>query len=325
MLLDFRSTNIHFNTKKGDVHVIRELAYQVERGKTLGIVGESGCGKSVSSLAIMGLLPESANVDSEGVFFNGQDLLGIGETDLRKIRGQEIGMIFQDPMSSLNPCMKVGEQITEVLNQHTSKSPREIRKEVIHLLDRVGIPDPEKRFSNYPHELSGGMCQRVMIAMAIALKPKLLIADEPTTALDVTIQAQILRLLKQLQQDENMGMILISHDMGVIKYMSDSMLVMYAGECVEYGETQDVIDQAMHPYTRKLLASLPDFQGERKRRLETIQGIVPDLARRPLGCQFYERCSLKENRCLQTIAMKKTKGGGIRCVYGEQMQGTEHE
>ncbi|MBT6324564.1 MAG: ABC transporter ATP-binding protein [Bdellovibrionales bacterium] len=292
MLLNVKNLSISFKTKSGIIQAVRNISFSINSGDTLGIVGESGCGKSITNLAIMRLLTPQAIVQADVLEFNGINLLNLKERKWQQIRGKEISMIFQDPMSALNPCFTVGHQIKETLKVHTSLKKKEIAEKAIDLLEQVGIPDPKTRISSYPHELSGGMAQRVMIAMAIACRPKLLIADEPTTALDVTIQDQILELLSKLQKENNMAMILVTHDLGVVAKHSKLLQVMYAGEIIESGITDQIINRPYHPYTYGLLQSLPsEHNTEIKSILPSIKGIVPDLHNRPTGCQFHPRCN----------------------------------
>ncbi|MCM2282255.1 MAG: ABC transporter ATP-binding protein [Bdellovibrionaceae bacterium] len=302
-LLEVRDLSVRFHMRRGPVTAIDRLSFRLEAGRTLGIVGESGSGKSVTSLAIMRLLANTAEISSGAVLFEGRDLLKLSEKDMQSTRGRDVAMIFQDPMTSLNPSYTVGFQLEEALRIHadstgaTTKAARQAK--AVELMKQVGIPDPQMRLKSYPHQLSGGMSQRVMIAMAIACSPRLLIADEPTTALDVTIQAQILQLLRDLQKESNMALILITHDIGVVANMADEILVMYAGQAVERGPARDVIGHPRHPYTAGLLASLPAAHGLRefRTRLPTIAGLVPDLARRPAGCQMNPRCASAADSC----------------------------
>ena len=301
MLLEIENLNISFDTMRGKLHAIKNLSFHLKQGETLGIVGESGCGKSISSMATMGLLPNTAEVHAQKMQFEGKDLLTMSEKQRCRLRGGDMAMIFQDPMTSLNPSFTVGFQIEEVLRIHQNLSKSEAKKQVIELLNQVGIPAPESRVNSFPHQLSGGMCQRIMIAMAIACRPKLLIADEPTTALDVTIQAQILSLIQNLKREYNMGVVLITHDIGVVAQMSDRIMVMYAGQCIESGPIEQVINHSRHPYTKGLLRSLPSTQSDthHRTRLYNIPGMVPDLVARPRGCQFHPRCNFVTDECLR--------------------------
>lgn len=320
-LLEINNLNIKFATSKGIIHVLRDVNFKLEQSEALGIVGESGSGKSVTSLAVFDLLASNAIIESGEILFSGQNILKMSEKEKLNVRGKQISMIFQDPMSSLNPCFTVEYQIAEVLKFHQGLTGTSLRDKVIESLAAVGIPDPQARLKSYPHELSGGMSQRVMIAMAIACAPKILIADEPTTALDVTIQKQILLVLQKLRKEKQMALILVSHDLGVIAKNTDRVLVMYAGEVVEEGSAQGVIENPMHPYTRGLLKSLPGlYKAEGKNfRLPTIPGIVPNLGERPRGCQLSPRCPLKDAATCEThaigISEVKTSQGirRVRC------------
>jgi oligopeptide transport system ATP-binding protein len=289
-LLSVRDLTVKFFTRRATVHAVRGTSFDLEAGQTLGIVGESGCGKSVSSLAMLGILPKTGRITEGEVVFNGQDLVGMSDSKLRDIRGKEIAMIFQDPMTSLNPVLKVGRQITEVLTKHLSMDKEAATLEAASLLQRVGIPNASDRLDDYPHQFSGGMRQRVMIAMAIACHPKILIADEPTTALDVTIQAQILELLKQLVAEEGMGLILITHDLGVVAGVCERTNVMYAGRFIETGPTSELFAKPRHPYTLGLLKSVPRLDAVRKEKLDPIGGTPPELTKLSPGCSFAPRC-----------------------------------
>lgn len=295
--MDVRNLTVSFDSRRGKLCAVDRLNFSIAPGESLGIVGESGSGKSVSSLALMGLLPDTATVQADKMHFQGKELTSLSESEMQKIRGSDIAMIFQDPMTSLNPCFTVEFQLVETLRVHRGGTKSENRKRALELLEQVGIPDPEARLTAYPHELSGGMSQRVMIAIAIACSPKLLIADEPTTALDVTIQAQILRLLDKLRREQGMSLLLITHDIGVVSRHSEKILVMYAGQAVEYGATNSVIEHPRHPYTEALLKSMPGAGHGFRQKLPTIPGIVPDLANRPHACQLHPRCAYVETRC----------------------------
>lgn len=289
-LLEVNNLAINFKTYAGLVQAVRGISFSVEEGETLAIVGESGSGKSVASNAIMRLVPEPPGIYESGeIILNGRDVLKLTEKEMTKIRGNEVSMIFQDPMTALNPTMKVGKQITEVILKHNSVSKQEAKEKAIHLLDEVGIPFPEKRFSQYPHEFSGGMRQRVVIAIALAAEPKLLIADEPTTALDVTIQAQILELMKDLQRKNNNAIIFITHDLGVVANVADKVAVMYAGQIVEYGAVDDIFYNPAHPYTWGLLGSMPDLDSAQNQELYAIPGSPPNLINPPVGDAFAPR------------------------------------
>ncbi|AIQ35459.1 peptide ABC transporter ATP-binding protein [Paenibacillus sp. FSL R5-0345] len=285
-LLEVKDLAISFKTHGGEVQAIRGVSFHVDKGETLAIVGESGSGKSVTSQAVMKLVPTPPGEYKRGqILFDGQDLIGKTEKQMQKIRGKEIGMIFQDPMTSLNPMMKVGRQITEVLLKHENISKADANKRGVELLNLVGIPSPERRFNQYPHEFSGGMRQRVVIAMALAANPKLLIADEPTTALDVTIQAQILDLMKELQKKIDTAIIFITHDLGVVARMADRVAVMYAGQIVEMGTAEEIFYDPRHPYTWGLLASMPSLESKGS-LLTAIPGTPPDLIKPPKGDAF---------------------------------------
>lgn len=321
MLLEVEDLSISFQREYSQVSAVRELSFKVNKGETLGVVGESGCGKSITNLALLGLLPPNTILKAKKLSYQGQDLLSLNEKQWRKIRGKEISIIFQDPMSALNPCFNVEFQLTEVLNLHfPNLTKKEKHFRCIELLEHVGIPAPEERLKNFPHQLSGGMAQRIMIAIAIASKPKMIIADEPTTALDVTIQDQILRLLKDLQKEHDMGMILVTHDLGVVSQNSNRIQVMYAGEIVESGLTQDIIHHPTHPYTIGLIKSLPEAQEKAFRsELPHIKGIVPDIAHRPKGCQFAPRCFAAQEKCKESIpSLEQKTDRRFRCYFPQQ-------
>lgn len=295
-LLQVESLSVSFLTDEGRVCVVEDVSFAVETGETVGLVGESGCGKSVTAMAVMGLNPSPpSHVDSGHILFEGQDLLAPG-TDMRRVRGNRIGMIFQEPMTSLNPTFTVGFQIAEVLRIHRGMGRAAARSEVLDLLSLVGIGAPERRFGQYPHELSGGLRQRAMIAMAIACRPALLIADEPTTALDVTVQAQILELIKRLQAEMGMSVLLITHDLGVVAETCERVIVMYAGRIVERADVDALYRRARHPYTNGLLASSPQL-GRKRPVLPTIPGMVPGPSQRGQGCYFASRCPRVLDRC----------------------------
>jgi oligopeptide/dipeptide ABC transporter ATP-binding protein len=291
-LLEVEDLHTNFKTRQGEVHAVDGVSFEVESGRTLGVVGESGCGKSVTALSIMGLVPRPGKIVSGSVLFDGRELAGRKESDLENIRGREIAMIFQDPMTSLNPTLKIGTQITEVLRRHLNMTRDEARKRAVEALEEVHIPNAASRLDDYPHRYSGGMRQRVMIAIALACNPKLLIADEPTTALDVTVQAGVLDLLYELREEHQMAMIIITHDMGVVAETADDVIVMYAGQIVEHAKTFDLFDSPEHPYTEALLAALPQLEGAgiRQGRLTSIPGRPPDLLAPPEACRFAPRC-----------------------------------
>jgi len=289
-ILEVKDLRINFKTYAGLVHAVRGVNFDLKEGETLAIVGESGSGKSVTSNALMKLIPQPPGIYESGqILFNGRDLVPLSDKEMSKVRGNEIAMIFQDPMTSLNPTMKVGRQITEVILQHKKVSKADAKKRAIELLTQVGIPFPEKRYNQYPHEFSGGMRQRVVIAIALAADPKLLIADEPTTALDVTIQAQILELMKEIQKNSKTSIIFITHDLGVVANIADRVAVMYAGQIVEYGTVNDIFYNPKHPYTWGLLGSMPDLDNSTDELLRTIPGSPPDLTNPPKGDAFAAR------------------------------------
>jgi oligopeptide/dipeptide ABC transporter ATP-binding protein len=291
-LLEVDDLRTYFKTRAGEVHAVDGVSFSVERGKTLGIVGESGCGKSVTALSIMGLLPPSGRTVSGSIRFEGRELTTMSQRELEDVRGRQIAMIFQDPMTSLNPTLTIGLQIMETMQRHLDFSRDEARKRAIELLEEVHIPNARQRLDDYPHRYSGGMRQRVMIAIALSCNPKLLIADEPTTALDVTVQAGILDLLDELREEHQMSMIIITHDMGVVAEAADDIAVMYAGQIVEQTSAEELFDHPEHPYTEALLGALPQLEGEgvRQGRLTAIPGRPPDLLDPPPACRFAPRC-----------------------------------
>jgi oligopeptide transport system ATP-binding protein len=300
-LLEVHNLQTHFHQRDGVVRAVDGVSFALDPGETLGIVGESGSGKSVCNLSYLRLIPEPPGEISGGpVLFQGKNLLDLSEAALRKVRGNDIAMIFQDPMTSLNPFLTVARQLTEVLETHRKMNRQDALREATTMLERVGISDAGHRIHNYPHQFSGGMRQRVMIAMALLCRPKLLVADEPTTALDVTIQAQILELLSDLQTEFGMAMILISHNLGVIAGNCDRTVVMYAGRIVEEAPTDQLFESPMHPYTRALLRSVPRLDEDRHERLEPVRDQPPDLSQLPPGCAFHPRCDLAEAACRQT-------------------------
>lgn len=299
-LLEVKNLKTGFKTDDGHFLAVDDISFKLEEGKTLGIVGESGCGKSVTALSVMRLIPTPpGKIEGGEILFNGKNLLALPDEEMRKIRGNDIAMIFQEPMTSLNPVFTIGNQIGEAIELHQKGlSKAQIREKTIDMLKLVGIPEPSKRVDDYPHQLSGGMRQRVMIAMALSCNPRLLIADEPTTALDVTIQAQILDLVRKLQKDFKASMILITHDLGVVAETCDDVAVMYAGKIVEYGSVEDIFYRPKHRYTQGLLNSIPHFEtGHRLKRLETIPGLVPSMFNLPKGCRFQDRCKFKQADC----------------------------
>lgn len=311
-LLKIDNLQLSFHTYAGEVQALRGVSLSLDHGEAIGIVGESGSGKSVTSLSIMRLLPPAAEVKKGEIKFEGRDLLSLSEAEMQQIRGNEIGMIFQDPMTSLNPVYTVGNQIMEPLILHQHLSRDEAAKKAVEMLSLTGIPDPEKRFKQYPHEFSGGMRQRAMIAMALSCQPKLLIADEPTTALDVTIQAQILALMKDLKERFNTSIIMITHDLGVVAELCSRILVMYGGTIVEEGSSRDIFYDPRHPYTWGLLQSVPDIRKLEKERLIPIDGQPPDLLMPPPGCPFCPRCQHAMRICAEARPELTEAGPGHR-------------
>jgi oligopeptide/dipeptide ABC transporter ATP-binding protein len=296
-LLEIRSLSTHFFTEDGVIRAVENVSFELFPGEILSLVGESGCGKSVTALSILKLIPSPpGRVVSGEILFDGKDLLKLKEKEMEKVRGNDIAMIFQEPMTSLNPVFTVGDQIMEAILFHQKVDREVARKKAVELLDRVRIPSPEATIDAYPHQLSGGMRQRAMIAMALSCQPKLLIADEPTTALDVTVQAQVLRLLKEIQREMGMAVLLITHDLGVVSEIADRVAVMYAGRMMEYGPIGTIFRQVRHPYTRGLLDSIPPLE-EKRKRLNAIPGQVPDPMDLPVGCTFHPRCSLAMDDC----------------------------
>ncbi|HET7077727.1 MAG TPA: ABC transporter ATP-binding protein [Chloroflexia bacterium] len=322
-MLRVENLQTYFYTEDGVVKAVDGVSFALRRGETMGLVGESGCGKSVTSLSIMRLIGQPGKTVGGNIWFHGQDLLKLSEDEMCKIRGNRISMIFQQPTSCLNPVYRIGDQISEVLMLHRGMGRDQALKRTVELLTMVGIPAAKKRAQNYPHEMSGGMCQRVMIAMALACEPELLIADEPTTALDVTIQAQILELMKDLKTNFNTAIVLITHDLGVVAEMADHVAVMYAGHIVEEAEVNQLFDAPKHPYTQGLLASIPVL-GQVKDRLDVIPGSVPNLRNLPPGCRFANRCPhvmdicRKEDPALFLLPDKRTS----RCwLYADEAVG----
>lgn len=319
-LLEVKKLKVSFQVGKKKLAAVEDVAFSLDKGKIIGIVGESGCGKSVTATSILRLIsPAVCEIDPGSVIlFNGEDLTKASDKKMREIRGNEISMIFQEPMSSLNPVYKIGAQMMEMLLSHNKMSKKEALAQCIEMLTRVGIPSPEQRVEEYPHQLSGGMRQRVMIAMALLCKPRLLIADEPTTALDVTIQAQIIRMIKKLTEEFGASVILITHDMGIVAEMADDVMVMYAGKAVEYGTLSQIFDNPLHPYTIGLLKSIPKLHGDTTQRLYTIHGTVPGLDEMPKGCRFYDRCEYAQKRCQEEDpGMRNESGHQVRCIrYG---------
>ena len=313
-LLEIRNLAVEFQTHRGPFRAVDGLDVTLDPGELLGVVGESGSGKSVTMLAVMGLISWPGKVTADVMRFDGIDLLSLSDGARRQIVGKDIAMIFQEPMTSLNPSFSVGYQIMETLAVHEGGSRAERKRRTVELLEQVGIPAAASRLSSFPHQLSGGMCQRVMIAMAIACNPKLLIADEPTTALDVTIQAQILDLLVSLSRDRNMAMVLITHDMGVVAETAQRVMVMYASQQVEEQNAEQLFEHPRHPYTAALLEALPERANDK--RLNTIPGVVPGIADRPKGCVFNPRCGFVQERCrIERPALEAKLGARVRCHF----------
>lgn len=320
VLLSVTGLRTQFRTNTATIHAVSDVSFQVRRGETLGIVGESGSGKSVTARSIVGLVPPPGRVESGEIRFKGRDLVSMSESERQKVRGAEIAMVLQEPMTSLNPVLTIGDQITEMYRAHSERAPRagSPREWAADLLRRVRIPDAVTRLAQYPLSFSGGMRQRVSIAMATACRPDLIIADEPTTALDVTIQAQILDLLRGLRDEFGMSIILITHDLGVVAELCDTVAVMYAGRIVEYADVETIFAQPRHPYTSALLGSLPRVGGPRLRRQQTIEGQPPDLSRPLAGCAFAPRCTLAEDRCHmsqppESVIPARGVAGSVRC------------
>ncbi len=322
-ILEVRHLSTQFFTRAGPVKAADDISFEIKTGSTLALVGESGSGKSVTSLSIMRLVPPPGKITAGEIVFGGQDLIKLGDERMRRLRGREVAMIFQDPMTSLNPVYTVGDQIAEALELHEHLPRKQAWTKTVEMMKRVQIPDAEKRARDYPHQLSGGMRQRVMIAMALSCKPKLLIADEPTTALDVTIQAEILELLRSLREDFDLSMLLITHDLGVVAETADRVAVMYAGRIVEEASVHELFHNPRHPYTEGLLRSVPRLteEGLKRRRLETIEGTVPNLLHLPAGCKFAPRCKYVIDECaaneIELLAVNSDHRA--RCIRYEQV------
>ena len=322
MLLSVKNLSTEFPVKKGIVRAVEDVSFDVDQGEILAIVGESGSGKSVTSLSIMGLLAEPGHVAGGSLEFEGKDLATLSEKQYRELRGNDMAMIFQEPMTSLNPVYRVGNQIVEAIRTHEKVSKAEAKDRAVALLRKVGLPRPEARINDYPHQMSGGMRQRVMIAMALACNPKLLIADEPTTALDVTIQAQILDLLRRLRDDTGMAVLLITHDLGVVSETADRVVVMYCGQVVEEAEVRTLFDHPMHPYTLGLLKSIPRLEDDDSKRLYMIKGMVPNPLEMPPGCHFSDRCDSCMDICRTKVPeLVDVDGHKVRCFLYESADG----
>jgi oligopeptide/dipeptide ABC transporter ATP-binding protein len=317
-LLSVRDLHVEISTRRGTVHAVDGVSLDLGEGETLGLVGESGCGKSISLRAILGLLPRNARVTHGEIWFQGANLLALSPEDMRDVRGRQISIIFQEPMTSLNPVMAVGDQVAEGPIAHLGYSKKAARERALDLMRQVGIPDPGRRFGSYPHELSGGMRQRVMIAIALACEPRLILCDEPTTALDVTIQDQILKLLLELQESTGIGLIFVTHDLAVVAQICQRVAVMYAAQMVETGDVESVFVEPTHPYTLGLLRSVPDFD-KVKDVLDSIPGIPPDLVAPPLGCRFRPRCVFAQEDCAKGEFPLLTTGADrmTACIHWE--------
>ena len=311
-ILEVKNLKTYFRTDAGLVKAVNDVTFSVERGKTLGIVGESGCGKSVTSLSVMRLLARNSKISNGEVILNGTDLLKEDKKGMRNIRGREVAMIFQEPMNSLNPCMKIEKQLTEAILLHNDFTKEQAHQRAYDVLKSVGIPEPDMTLKSYPHQLSGGMCQRVMIAMAMSCEPELLIADEPTTALDVTIQAQILELMEEIREKKNTGILMITHDLGVVAEMCSRVVVMYAGRIVEEAPVKELFSAPKHPYTQGLIASVPKL-GSGVESLPSIPGSVPDLSVMPKGCKFAPRCKYATDICREKEPELMTVEGIHKC------------
>lgn len=321
-LLEVKDLSTHFFTDKGVVKAVDGVSFEIKKGATLGVVGESGCGKSVTAMSILNLIDKPGKIVGGSILFDGKELVGIDDTNLRSIRGNEISMIFQEPMTSLNPVFKIGDQIIEALSLHQKMDKAHAHAKAIEMLSLVGIPRPERVVNDYPHQLSGGMRQRAMIAMALACNPKLLIADEPTTALDVTIQAQILSLMNELKDKTNTAIMLITHNLGVVAQMADHILVMYSGKVVESSPVEELFANPCHPYTTGLLKSIPSLD-EDKERLYTIEGVVPSPFNLPEGCYFAPRCERAMDIChkKRPEAVQITKEHSVSCFLYNHKEG----
>ena len=320
-LLNVQNLTTYFFTDEGVVKAVDDVSFSLSKGEALGILGESGCGKSVTALSIMRLIQPPGKIIKGKVFFNGDDLISKSEEEMRNIRGNKISMIFQDPMTSLNPVFTIGDQIIEAITLHQGLDKKDARKKAIEMLELVRIPEADKRINDYPHQFSGGMRQRVMIAMALSCNPSILIADEPTTALDVTIQAQILELIKQLRKELQMSLILITHDMGIVAESCENVLVMYAGKVVEYSDIMTIFKHPAHPYTIGLLESVPRLD-VRRERLNAIEGQPPDLVALPNYCYYFDRCPYKTKECSEQIPelIEIENGHLVRCIHAKKIR-----
>ena len=315
-IIEVQNLKTYFHTPEGIVKSVDGVSFSIEKGKTMALVGESGCGKTQTSLSLIRLLAPTAKVSADKIEINGKETKDYTKDQARGIRGKDISMIFQEPMTSLNPVYRVKRQLDEMIRLHQPElSKQDTYQRALNILTRVGIPEPQERIRVFPHQLSGGLRQRVMIAIALASNPRLLIADEPTTALDVTIQAQIIELLKEIQKEMEMSILLITHDFGVVSQMADTVSVMYAGKIVEQGSMKDIFEDPWHPYTRLLIMSIPGIKVKRGGRLETIEGAVPNPMNFPPGCRFYPRCPYAEERCMREEPVPEVIGGRmVRCL-----------
>lgn len=322
LLLEVKNLKVHFETENGTVTAVDDVSFSVKRGETVGVVGESGCGKSVTAESILRLLNEKHTNYEGNIIFEEKDILKFSYSELQKVRGNDISMIFQDPMSSLNPVYTVGNQIVEALLLHQNLTKKEAEAKAVEMLKLTGIPLPEKRVNEYPHELSGGMRQRVMIAMALSCKPKLLIADEPTTALDVTTQSQILDLINELKDEFNMGTIMITHDLGVVAEVCTKVVVMYLGQVIEEASVESIFSSPLHPYTQGLLKSIPQIEGPRDEKLYVIEGKVPTLTQIPKGCRFAPRCEFATEICKDKMPQLESYKNDlkVRCWHFKDIQ-----
>lgn len=320
-IIEVENLKTHFHTPEGIVKSVDGVSFSIEKGKTMALVGESGCGKTQTSLSLIRLLAPTARVSADRLMIDGKETKDYTKEQARKIRGKDISVIFQEPMTSLNPVYRIERQLTEMIHLHQPELSRaQVHESAISILSRVGIPEPQERIRVFPHQLSGGLRQRVMIAIALASNPKLLIADEPTTALDVTIQAQIIALLKEIQQEMQMSILLITHDFGVVSQMADRVSVMYAGKIVEEGPMKAVFENPWHPYTKLLILSIPGIKVKRGGRLETIEGAVPNPLNFPPGCRFYPRCPYADDRCRSEEPLPERTGGRmVSCFRREGM------